>query len=213
MADAPSRATDGEERKGAGRASPAPDAFTQAMQTLGLWLLAHANLTLHLVVAIHPVLGFAWGLFPPSALLLVLLAAAFELNHFLTFALWTTATCTLASASLAWWQRRRLRRMVFAGWMLLLPTAMVWLPVLSGELVRSVAMQAAIAHAKPDCHDTSSLVTSLHRWSEYAPAHAWMIVEGRPYLWSYRELRFIGDERATILPVRCPRTRRPGRLH
>lgn len=183
-----------------------PDGFTRAMQTLGLWLLAHANLSLQLVVAIHPVLGFAWGLCPPSAILLMMLVAAFELPTFAMFALWTLAACTLLSTGLAWCLRRRLRRVVFAGWLLLLPTVAVWLPVLSGELVRATAMHLAIARVRPDCYQTGSLVGSLHRWSEYAPAHAWMIANGTPYLWSYRELDFVVDDRSAARPARCPRS-------
>lgn len=74
-------------------------------------------------------------------------------------------------------------------WMLL--AAFVWLPLFSGEMVRSYAMHAALREAGAEAYSTRTLWTSLRGLSGRASTHAWMLTaDGSCHRWSYRKMAF-----------------------
>ncbi len=74
-------------------------------------------------------------------------------------------------------------------WMLL--AALAWLPLLSGEIVRSFAMHAALREAGAEAYSTRTLWTSLRGLSGTASTHAWMRdADGGCHRWSYRKMAF-----------------------
>lgn len=71
--------------------------------------------------------------------------------------------------------------------------AIMWTPLLCGEIVRTALMESALGSTPRHCRDSQLLVESI-RWhlSDETPSrpHAW-IARGRDVrLWSYRTLRF-----------------------
>lgn len=74
-------------------------------------------------------------------------------------------------------------------WLLL--AALAWLPLLSGEIVRSFAMHTALREAGAEAYSTRTLWTSLRGLSGTASTHAWMrTADGGCHRWSYRKMAF-----------------------
>lgn len=132
------------------------------------------------------------------------------MEQFADFALAVVIVWLLLCAATAWVCRRRLAALPAAAWLLLAPVPLVWLPVASAEIVRALVMDAAMAEAKPDCHERSSFIASMHALGEYAPAHAWMVVGGSRYIWSYSELGFVRERHGLPGVAGCPLRNRPG---
>lgn len=99
-------------------------------------------------------------------------------------------TVLLSALGLGMWLRFAPRFPLLAGrWVLL--AALAWLPLLSGEIVRTAAMHAALREAGAETYSTQTLWTSLRGLSGTASSHAWMRTpDGGCHRWSYRKMAF-----------------------
>lgn len=154
-------------------------------------LFGHLWMAMNIALAIHPLLALVYTFFPPLATILLtnllMRFAAFSLLLLSVYLLSLTALCVFFG--------RRIPRLPAIGYLAYLPFVVVWMPVASGEVVRAAGMYSAIIAAGPECYETSSFIASLHDHDEHAQAHAWMVKEGKRYIWSYSELRFVADSR------------------
>ncbi|MDQ3040509.1 MAG: hypothetical protein M3R16_12020 [Pseudomonadota bacterium] len=187
----------------------ARDFLTKGLRVVGLLAFAHLWMALHIALAIGPVVAMVYMLFPP-------LIAVYCLQHFIAefplFSAWIAGTYLLSAVTILATCGRRFRRIPAIRPVICLPFFVVWLPVFSAELIRAVAMHSAIMAAGPECYETSSFMTSLHDRNEYTQAHAWMIKDGKRYIWSYGELRFVADSRPIGNGGNC-RWKRHGIVH
>lgn len=165
-----------------------------AMRAIGTALAVHLWLALNLMLAINPLLALVYVFFPP----ILLFSALQELSNFTAFSLWSAGVYFFSLPTIIRFFGRRLFATPAAAYFFYLPLFAIWLPLVSGEAVRAVGMYAALVVAEPECYETSSLTASLHDRGEHAQAHAWMIKNGRRYIWSYRELRFVADSRSKM---------------
>ena len=182
---------------------PAP---VGCLEAVGYLVLVHYWMALHVALASGALFGVAYALLPPIAMLLMLV----ELPAFFAFATLTAGTTALLLAG-AWRVTKPLRsRTGFrltpetCGW--LLPVALVWTPVLAGEIVSRVAITRALVLAKPQCHGVRGFMASLRDYAdgnEYAPAHAWYARNGEHHLWSYREMAFVPDKWQQPFSANC----------
>jgi hypothetical protein len=168
---------------------------------LGSRIAAHLWMAVNIAIAFQPLCALVYALCPPLLLMLL----PWVVGRFTTFLAWSACVYLPALALVLWRFGRRLLRVSFLEGAIVLPWLLVWLPLASGETVRATAMHAAIAAARAECHDASSLMTSLHEWDEFSNAHAWMIVDGERYIWSYGEMRFVADSRPMASGGTCAR--------
>ncbi len=187
----------------------ARDFLTKSVRVVGLVAFAHLWMVLHIALAIGPFVAVVYMVFPP-------LIAVYCLQHFITefpsFSAWIAGTYLFSAVTMLVTWRRRFRQIPAIGRVICLPFFVVWLPVISAELIRAVAMHSAIMAAGPECYETTSFMTSLHDRNEYAQAHAWMIKDGKRYIWSYGELRLVADSRPFGNGGNC-RWKRHGIVH
>jgi hypothetical protein len=134
-----------------------------------------------------------------------------------TFALLcvTMAAMVLAVAYIS------LRRAMRSGgrWVRILTTtvAILWTPLLCGELIRIVLTEPALASTRAECRGSTSLAKSIRlRLVDDRPhqPHAWVVHGREVRLWSYRTLAFvpapgwsgtpIAIERCATAPARRP---------
>jgi hypothetical protein len=164
-------------------------------------LVAHLWMALNIALAIHPLLALVYAIFPPVAAM----AMAGLLARFATFSLLVAGVFFFSLSTICILFGRRLLGMPAIAYLVYLPFFVIWLPVASGEIVRTAGMYSAIVAVSPECYETSGFIASLHDHDEHAQAHAWMIKDGKRYIWSYSELRFVADSR----PWRSGGTCRP----
>ncbi|MDO5610437.1 MAG: hypothetical protein Q4G62_06665 [Pseudomonadota bacterium] len=74
--------------------------------------------------------------------------------------------------------------------------ALIWWPLVTGEIASSAAIRSALHEAKPIKYQTQSLLVSMHEHGVLPRPgrnpHAWMIkTDGSCHTWSYREMRFV----------------------
>lgn len=161
------------------------------LYAIGTVLFAHLWMAFNIALAIHPLLALVYTVFPPIAAM----AMADLLARFATFSLLAAGVFFFSLSTICILFGRRLVEVPAIAYLVYLPLFAVWLPVGSGEVVRAAGMYSAIAAASPECYETSSFIASLHDHDEHAQAHAWMIKDGKRYIWSYSELRFVADSR------------------
>lgn len=168
--------------------------INEGLRAVGTTLFAHLWMALHIALAIHPLLALAYAFFPPLAAM----AAADLFARFAAFSLLLAGVYFMSLSTFFIFFGRRLIELPFVAWLVYLPFFAVWLPVASGEAVRAIGMHSAIIAAAPECYETSSLIVSLHDHGEHAQAHAWMVKDGKRYIWSYSKLRFVPDSRPKL---------------
>lgn len=161
------------------------------LRSLAILLGAHVWMVVNLALAFHPLLAAIYLIFPP----VLPLALGQWLERFSAFMLPTAGVWLIVVCATLYRWGRRLLQLPLLAHLVYLPFFLAWAPLFSGEAVRIVAMRIALVSAGPDCYETRPLIVSLHDWSEYAQAHAWMVADGRRYIWSYSEMRFVPDSR------------------
>lgn len=166
---------------------------------IGAVLLVHLWLALNIMLAIHPMLALVYAVFPPIAVM----AMADLSMRFATFSLLTAGVFFFSLSTIGIFFGRRIAEAPAVAYVFYLPFFAIWLPVGSGEAVRAIGMHSALVAASPDCYETSSFIASLHDHGEYAQAHAWMVKDGKRYIWSYSELRFVADSRPWLSGGSC----------
>lgn len=169
------------------------------LRAIGAVLLVHLWLALNIMLAIHPLLALIYAVFPPIAVM----AMADLIARFATFSLLLAGVFFFSLSTICILFGRRLVEAPAIAYVFYLPFFAVWLPVGSGEAVRAVGMHSALIAASPDCYETSSFIASLHDHGEHAQAHAWMVKDGKRYIWSYSELRFVADSRPWLSGGSC----------
>jgi hypothetical protein len=127
----------------------------------------------------------------------------------------TMAAMVLAVAFMSLRQAMRSR----GRWTRILTTtvAVLWTPLLCGELIRIVLTEPALASTRPECRGSTPLATSIRlRLIDDRPhqPHAWVVHGREVRLWSYRTLAFvpapgwsgtpIAIERCATAPARRP---------
>lgn len=170
-----------------------------SLRVIGTVLSVHLWLALNIMLAIHPFLALVYALFPPIAVIW----AADLVVRFAAFSLLAAGVFFLSVTTIWIVFGRRIVDAPAIAYVFYLPFFAIWLPVGSGEAVRAVGMHSALIAASPDCYETSSFIASLHDHGEHAQAHAWMVKDGKRYIWSYSELRFVADSRPWLSGGSC----------
>lgn len=176
-----------------------PSFFADGVRVVATLVSTHFWLTFNIALAAHPALALVYMFFPPLAAMYVADQAA----RFPEFSLWLAGVYLLSLSTLYLFFWRRLPELPAIRYFVGLPFVIIWLPVASGEVVRAIGMHSGIVVAGAECYETSSFIASLHDRGEYAQAHAWMVKDGKRYIWSYSELRFIPDSRPFENGGRC----------
>ncbi|MBB1060756.1 hypothetical protein [Marilutibacter spongiae] len=174
---------------------------------LVLVLLFHASMSFNLALASGFVLGVFYAFLPPVAAKVVATLALSTCPVFAGTSLLVWLALLLAMLR----ARKVLRRATRDRWptgaiALCLPILLTWSLLASGEAVRTIAMHRALHEARPDCHATRTLWSSLHEWSDgfgHRQAHAWFVKHGVRFLWSYRKMAFVPDTRPWLNGGRC----------
>lgn len=177
--------------------APEPSAARpQEKKRYRLLKIALSLAALHLAVAVQliPVIGLFAAIyvsFPP----IIFFVAYDTATASPLFALVVSSTSLSIFLGLRSAQNEALQRFPRLAKWLALSTLAIWIPVGCGEAVRWSLMQARIASAEPQCHETTTLLASLRQrygfnFDGNRQTHAWMIRNGEAWLWSYRSLRF-----------------------
>ena len=177
------------------------------LQAIGYIVVVHYWVALHVAIWFGGLPGLIYAIVPPLALFAGMKAMA----DFTAFSCAMAAACAvlLAGTWIGWLHARR-RWSLRATPVLCavaLPVLLVWMPVLAGSIVSRIAIERAIADADPQCHVVRGFAMALRDYAggdEHAPAHAWMSAGGRHFIWSYREMAFVADERPQPVGAPCP---------
>lgn len=169
----------------------------------------HLYITAHLLLIAGPTSAVVYAIAPPLAAC----AAVLVLLGHPGFALCTLGMSTGMLVLAARWLRADLASRSpttrYAIWIALL----LWVPVMSGEVVREVVMRSQIAAARPDCYEMQAMIVSLHEAlsvESSRSSHAWMSKNGIHWHWSYASMSF--QRESTRRPVagrECPAKSRP----
>ena len=183
-----------------------PQGMPGCWPLVGHILLFHASMSINVAVAFGFLTALFYAFVPPWVI-------KFMLEKALGFPSFGAMVVALWSATM--WMLHRLRtkrrkhgvdRLPPAAVALCLPMLLVWPMLASGEIVRIAAMEYALFRLQPDCHQTQSLWFSLHEWSDgfdHRQAHAWLVKDGKRWIWSYRHLAFVPDSRPWANGGRC----------
>jgi hypothetical protein len=65
---------------------------------------------------------------------------------------------------------------------------------LVGELYKDILMAVEANQKNAECIHIHSLLRSVHRAGEFSPEHAYIIVGGKVFFWSYSQLSFVESD-------------------
>jgi hypothetical protein len=189
---------------------------TRPAKTPAFGLKSLFALHMFVVLQVSIMLGLGHGLAQAFLPPWMLTQAAGLIVRAPTFAMLSLVAAAMACAVAFIALRRALRHT--GRWPRLLAStlAIMWTPLLCGEIVRIALMEPALGSARIPCRDSMLLIQSIRsHLSGGRPRtpHAWIVQGEEVRLWSYRTLRFESASNwsgATAARMRCAYTPAPG---